>query len=107
MAYRSQGGTNIHILEKLWYGNVAPAERMIRKGSRYSKLQKQLVAAEDALREVLTPEGKKFYEDICRKQTEMAQIAECDSFIRGVRIGARLALDIMEDYPSQLPSVTE
>ena len=97
----------MYILEDLWYGNVAPAERMIRKGSRYSKLQKQLVAAEDALREVLSSDGKNIYEEICRKQTEMAQIAECDSFIRGVRIGARLALDIMEDYPSQLPSMSE
>ena len=91
----------------MWYGNVAPSERTIRTGSRYAKLQKQLIAAEDALREVLTPDGKKFYEDICRKQTEMAQIAECDSFIRGVRIGARLVLDITGDYPSQLPSVAE
>ena len=97
----------MYILEDLWYGNVAPAERMIRKGSRYSKLQKQLVAAEDALREELSPDGKNAYEKICRNQTELAQIAECDSFIRGVRIGARLVLDIMEDYPSQLPSVTE
>ena len=97
----------MYILKDLWYGNVVPTERMIRKGSRYAKLQKQLVAAEDALREVLSSDGKNIYEEICRKQTEMAQIAECDSFIRGVRIGARLALDIMEDYPSQLPSMTE
>ena len=97
----------MHILEDLWYGNAAPSERTIRTGSRYEKLQKQLVAAEDALREELSPDGKNAYEKICRKQTEMAQIAECDSFIRGVRIGARLVLDIMEDYPSQLPSVTE
>ena len=97
----------MYILEDLWYGNVAPSERMIRIGTQYAKLQKQLVAAEDALREVLSSDGKNIYEEICRKQTEMAQIAECDSFIRGVRIGARLALDIMEDYPSQLPSMTE
>ena len=97
----------MYILKDLWYGNVAPAERMIRKGSQYAKLQKQLVAAEDALREMLSLDGKNIYEEICRKQTEMAQIAECDSFIRGVRIGARLALDIMEDYPSQLPSMSE
>ena len=97
----------MYILEDLWYGNVALSERMIRTGTQYAKLQKQLVAAEDSLREVLSSDGKNIYEEICRKQTEMAQIAECDSFIRGVRIGARLALDIMEDYPSQLPSMSE
>ena len=97
----------MYILEDLWYGNVAPSERRIRTGSQYEKLQKQLVAVEDALREELSPDGKNAYEEICRKQTEMAQIAECDSFIRGVRIGARLALDIMEDYSSQLPSMSE
>ena len=97
----------MYTLEDLWYGNVAPSERMIRTRTQYAKLQKQLVAAEDALREELSPDGKNAYEKICRNQTELAQIAECDSFIRGVRIGARLVLDIMEDYPSQLPSVTE
>ena len=97
----------MYILEDLWNGNVAPADRVIRTGSEYAQLQKQMVAAEDAFRKELSTEGKKAYEEFCRKQAGMAEIAECDSFIRGVRVGARFLLDIVGDYPSQMPSRIE
>ena len=93
----------MYILEDLWNGNVAPSERFIRSGSPYAELQKQMVAAEDAFRKELSPEGKQAYEEFCRKQAGMAEIAECDSFIRGVRFGARFLLDVIGEYDSQMP----
>ena len=97
----------MYILEELWNGNVAPADRVIRTGSEYAQLQKQMVAAEDAFRKELSPEGKAAYDTFCRKQAELSEISECDCFIRGVRIGARLLLDIVADYPSQTPTRME
>ena len=97
----------MYILEELWNGDITPSERVIRTGSQYAQLQKQMVAAEDAFRKELSTEGKKAYEEFCRKQAGMAEIAECDSFIRGVRVGARFLLDIVGDYPSQTPTRME
>ena len=97
----------MYILEDLWNGNVAPSERVIRPGSPYAELQKQMVAAEDVFRKELSSEGKQAYEDFCRKQAGMAEIAECDSFIRGVRFGVRFLLDVIGDYESQMPTVVE
>lgn len=97
----------MYILEDLWNGNVAPSERVIRPGSPYAELQKQMVAAEDTFRKELSPEGKQAYEELCRKQSEMAEIAESDSFIRGVRFGVRFLLDVIGDYESQMPTVVE
>ena len=97
----------MYILEELWNGNITPSERVIRTGSQYAQLQKQLVAAEENFRKELSPEGKAAYDTFCRKQAELSEISECDCFIRGVRIGARLLLDIVADYPSQTPTRME
>ena len=94
----------MYILEELWNGNITPSERVIRTGSQYAQLQKQLVAAEEDFRKELSPAGKAAYDTFCRKQAELSEISECDCFIRGVRIGARLLLDIVADYPSQTPT---
>ena len=97
----------MYILEELWNGNITPSERVIRTGSQYAQLQKQLVAAEEDFRKELSPEGKAAYDIFCRKQAELSEISECDCFIRGVRVGARLLLDIVADYPSQTPTRME
>lgn len=97
----------MYILEELWNGNITPSERVIRTGSQYAQLQKQLVAAEEDFRKELSPDGKAAYDTFCRKQAELSEISECDCFIRGVRIGARLLLDIVADYPSQTPTRIE
>ena len=97
----------MYILEELWNGNITPSERMIRTGSQYAQLQKQLVAAEEDFRKELSPDGKAAYDTFCRKQAELSEISECDCFIRGVRVGARLLLDIVADYPSQTPTRME
>ena len=97
----------MYILEELWNGDITPSERVIRTGSQYAQLQKQMVAAEEDFRKELSPEGKAAYDTFCRKQAELSEISECDCFIRGVRIGARLLLDIVADYPSQTPTRME
>ena len=97
----------MYILEDLWNGDITPSERVIRTGSQYAQLQKQLVAAEEDFRKELSPEGKAAYDTFCRKQAELSEISECDCFIRGVRVGARLLLDIVGDYPSQMPTRIE
>ena len=97
----------MYILEELWNGNITPSERVIRTGSQYAQLQKQLVAAEEDFRKELSPEGKAAYDTFCRKQAELSEISECDCFIRGVRVGARLLFHIVADYPSQTPTRME
>ena len=97
----------MYILEDLWNGDITPSERVIRTGSQYAQLQKQLVAAEEDFRKELSPDGKAAYDTFCRKQAELSEISECDCFIRGVRVGARLLLDIVADYPSQTPTRME
>lgn len=95
------------ILEDLWEGKVPFHDKHIRKGSAYEGLTGQLVEAEAMLRKDLSAEQKQFYDVYCAKQAELTEIAERDSFIRGVRLGARIVLDVLGEYHSQLPLLGE
>ena len=97
----------MYVLEDLWNGGFSPSERLFRDGSRYAELMHLTTDDQDVFWKDLTPEGKKAFNAYYQKQMEMANIAEEDSFVRGVRFGVGLILDVVGDYRSQLPLMSE
>ena len=95
------------VLDELWNDGLDPSERFMQKGSRYSHLTKKMSQEEDKFRGELSAAGKKAYEACCEAQSEMSEIAERDSFIKGFRLGAKLILDVVSPYDSQLPTSVE
>ena len=95
----------MYLLEELWYGNVNPNERYNRPNSEYAKLIKESADCLKQLEEKLTPEASNLLEEFCNIQARAAGISEEDTFIRGVRIGARFILDVVGDYRSQTPQI--
>ena len=95
----------MYLLEELWYGNVNPNERYNRPNSEYAKLIKESADCLKRLEEKLTPEASKLLDEFCNIQARAAGISEEDTFIRGVRIGARFILDVVGDYRSQTPQI--
>ena len=95
----------MYLLEELWYGNVNPNERYNRPNSEYAKLIKESADCLKRLEEELTPEASNLLEEFCNIQARAAGISEEDTFIRGVRIGARFILDVVGDYRSQTPQI--
>ena len=95
----------MYLLEELWYGNVNPNERYNRPNSEYAKLIKESADCLKQLEEELTPEASNLLEEFCNIQARAAGILEEDTFIRGVRIGARFILDVVGDYHSQTPQI--
>ena len=93
------------ILENLWYGNLAPNERTIKEGSKYHKLSKESILLEDQFINELSADGRKAYEAHFAKQMEMCGIEECESFICGFRLGAKMLLEVLSEYKSQLPQI--
>ena len=55
----------------------------------------------------LSPEGKKAYHAYQEHETKLNQITDIDTFIRGVRFGVRLMMDVVGDYTSPLPQRNE
>ena len=94
------------ILENLWYGNISPSERTVQKNSEYAKLSKESLACEDRFIQELSVEGRQAYDEHMRIQMALAGIDECDSFICGFRLGARMILEVLGTYDSQLPQIS-
>ena len=79
------------ILEELYYGNISPAERSIRPGSKVQKALQKRDALESKLNESFTDEQKAAFEQYLSLSAEILDNNCLDSFITGFRLGAQFA----------------
>ena len=86
------------ILEDLYYGNIIPAEKGIRKGSEYSKLLNLAARNEEKLSATLTKEQKILFEKYKDCTLEMYGISENEAFVEGVKLGVKI---IVESYTGE------
>ncbi len=77
-------------LEKLYYGNIFPADKDIKRGSEYSKLINLSVRNEEKLITTLSKEQKVIFEKYKDCVTEMTSIAEEEAFIQGIKLGIKI-----------------
>lgn len=97
----------MEILKELYFGNIRPSERAIKEGSDYQKAQSEVSALEDAFRAELSAEGKRVYDAYVTKRLALMDTDDCDSFIKGYRLGVKLLLAVLLDYDTPLPQVGE
>ena len=80
-------------LENLYYGNIFPADKDIKRGSEYSKLINLSLRNEDKLVLTLSKEQKVIFEKYKDCITEMTSIAEKEAFIQGVKLGLKITAE--------------
>ena len=97
----------MYVLEDLWKGKITPSERGYRKASPYAELVRQANETADIFYKELSPVGKKAYDAHSTQESKLADISECDSFIRGFRLGAGMILDVVGSYDSPMLQVNE
>lgn len=83
------------VLENLYSGNIHPAEKYVKKGSRYDKLTLEQTELIEALRCKLSSEQKHLFDKIEDKTLELCSVAEEERFIDGFQLGAAFVLDIL------------
>ena len=84
-------------IENLYYGNIVPAEKGIKRGSAYSKLLNLAARNEEKLSATLTKEQKilfEKYKDCC---VEMYGIAEIEAFVSGMKLGVKIIVETYTD----------
>lgn len=80
-------------LVNLYYENIAPANRYIKRGSEYSKLLNLSVRNEDKLVPTLSKEQKIIFEKYKDCINEMTAIAEKEAFIQGIKLGIKITAE--------------
>ena len=84
------------ILEDLYYGNICPWERSVKKESREQKAVQLMVTNEERLRATLTDQQKEMldkFRDSCNK---LLAICERESFVSGYVLATRIMVEVMQ-----------
>ena len=87
----------MHILEEFWYGNINPAERPFQRQRKFDKTFRLLTQNEEKLLENLNEHEKELFDKFKACYDEMMQIAECQTFIKGFKLGARFVVACFEN----------
>ena len=78
-----------NILEDLYYGNLSPCQRAVRPGSRVQKLAQKQNDLESKLTGSFTEEQRTNFEQYLSVTADLLDANCLDSFITGLRLGAR------------------
>ena len=83
-------------LEDLYYGNISPHERYIKRGSRVDQLVKLICKNEENLTATLTEQQKETFEKFKDCQSELSELTERDAFKDGFILAVRIMVEAME-----------
>ena len=84
-------------LEDLYYGNIHPSDRYIKRGTKVDQIVKLICKNEDALTATLTEQQKEIFEKFKDCQSELYGTIEHDAFKDGFILAVRIMVEVMED----------
>ena len=87
-------GGVMNILEDLYYGNVNPCDRDVRRGSTVDKLQTLVCQYEEELNGTLTQKQKETFEKFKDAYNELYCCFERDMFAQGFIIAAKIMIEV-------------
>lgn len=85
------------LLEDLWFDNLEVQDVEIKKGSEQEKALAASVKCEETLRETLTEKQKEQFALCGEHRNELLTVFEKEAFIRGFKLGARMAAEVLSD----------
>ena len=84
----------MNILEDLYYGNVSPCDRDVKRGSKVDKLQTLVCQYEVELNKTLTEKQKEILEKFKEVYSELYCCLERDMFAQGFIIATRIMIEV-------------
>ena len=85
------------LLEDLWFDNLEVQDVEIKKGSEQEKSLAASVKCEETLRATLTEKQKEQFALCGERRNELLMVFEKEAFIRGFKLGARMAVEVLSD----------
>lgn len=87
----------MQILDELYLGSIRPGERMFKRNSQYAKALDEVVKAGDALTDGLNEKQKALFEDYMTAQREVNVLTDCETFMYGFKVGAKIMMDVLTE----------
>ncbi len=95
-------GGVMSILEDLYYGNVSPCDRDVKRGSKVDKLQNLVCQYEEELNLTLTQKQKETFEKFKDAYSELYCCFERDMFAQGFIIATKIMIEVITESKSDL-----
>ena len=83
------------VLEDLWFDNLVVNDAEIKKGSEAERVLSAMVRSDNALEETLTDQQKEQFQNGKELANQLLTILEKEAFIRGFKLGARMAAEVL------------
>lgn len=84
------------VLEELYYGNIRPFAKCRIISEEKQKLLQSLGNYHNKLLDSMIIDQKKLWQEYETSESEIMSQSECEIFIDGIRLGMRLALELLE-----------
>lgn len=85
----------MNILEQLWLDKIPFYQRKPLETKEALRLKKQISEDREKLAQMLSPEATEQFEKLMDNEGELSSLTECDTFIYGFRLGAKIMLEII------------
>ena len=85
------------LLEDIYFGNLAPNEIKIEKGSEMDIQLKRIIQIEEDFVLLLSQEGRELFEKLKLVQSKMNSLFECKAFETGVKFGVKLMTEVFTE----------
>ena len=85
------------VLEDLWFDNLVVNDAEIKKGSEAERVLSAVVRSDNALEATLTEQQKEQFQNGKDLSNQLLTILEKEAFIRGFKLGARMAAEVLSD----------
>ena len=82
--------------EDLYYGNISPHERYMKRGSRIDNIVKLICKNEDNLTSTLTEQQKEDFNKFKACHDELSSLTERDAFRDGFILATRIMVEVMQ-----------
>ena len=88
----------MNTLEDLYYGNLFPHEKCAKLDDEVKELLKLLNRNEEKLTATLSEDQKETFEKYKDCNREISEISEREIFLNGFRMGARIIIDVVNNW---------
>lgn len=85
----------MQFLKEFWQGNITPGETRYRHDAEYSRALRTMEESEAHLKQILSAEEWQLFRQFADAAQEISAIADCDSFVEGFRMGAKMMMDVL------------
>ena len=87
----------MQFLKDFWMGDISPGETRYRHDREYFKALQIMEESEARLKEVLSEDNWQIFRQFVDAAQKISADAECDNFMEGFRMGAKMMMDVLSD----------